>query len=240
MAISFVQNLALYSTPGRGGTTSHSAPLSATPTSGNLMIAHLNAYPTSSITITATGWTEISFTQSSHSLIQFLYRISDGTETSLDFTTSGNVQYVKNVNEFSGVDTSSPIASSSLVHDIEPSPNPARSTWSTGTHASTPDTAALVRFLATSNGGFVTTSAPTGHVSLGYIEGLVIASWALQESPYTAGDNGTSVSVDTEFPRREISTLNIGLREAGGSSAGSALSAAHLANAIRLQSNYKR
>lgn len=237
MAISFVQNLALYATPGRGGVTTHSVPLSAIPTSGNLLIAHLNGYLTSATTITATGWTEISFTQSTHSLIQFLYKISDGTETSLDFTTSSHRIYVQNVNEFSGVDTSNPIASSSLVHDIDTS---GPTTWDTGTHASTSDTAALVRFLATSNGGFVTTSAPTGHTSLGYIEGTILASWALQVSPYTTGDNGASVSVETEFPRHEISTLNIGLREAGGSSAGSALSAAHLANAIRLQSNYKR
>ena len=237
MAISFVQNLALSTTSGKSGTSSHSVPLSATPTSGNLLLVHLNGYTTAATTITATGWTEISFTQSAWSLVQFLYKISDGTETSLDFTTSSSKKYVHNVNEFSGVDTSNPIASSSLVHDIDTS---GPTTWDTGTHTSTSDTAALVRFLATSNGGFVTTSAPTGHVSLGYIETSILASWALQVSPYTTGDNGASVSVETEFGRNEISTLNIGLRESGGSSAGSALSAAHLANAIRLQPNYKR
>lgn len=238
MAISFVQNLALSTTSGKSGTSSHSVPLSATPTSGNLLLVHLNGYTTAATTITATGWTEISFTQSAWSLVQFLYKISDGTETSLDFTTSSNKIYVQNVNEFSGVDTSNPITSSSLVHDIDTSGT--NTTWSTGTHTSTSDTAALVRFLATSNGGFVTTSAPTGHTSLGYLETSILASWALQVSPYTTGDNGASVSVETEYARNEISTLNIGLREASGSSAGSALSAAHLANAIRLQPNYKR
>lgn len=238
MAISFVQNLALYLTPGKSGTSSHSVPLSATPTSGNLLLVHMNSQTLSATTITAPGWTEISFSQSAYSQINFLYKVSDGTETSVDFTTSDSRKYVQNVNEFSGVDTSSPITSSSLVHDIDTSGTNA--TWSTGTHASTSDTAALIRFLGTGQGGFVTTSAPTGHTSLAYYESSQVASWALQASPYTTGDNGAAVTVETDFFRLEISTLNIGLREASGSSAGSALSAAHLANAIRLQPNYKR
>jgi hypothetical protein len=250
MAISYVQAVA--STWPATFTSTHVVTFSATPTSGNFLFAFMHVDRSASVAWTApVGWTDIGWPSFASSVdpvyLQGMYKISDGTETGFTVTTAASVRVGWVVAELSGVDSTTPVVSNAAYMD----PLHSSFLFDMGAFAASADTSYVLRGSACNDDGdggtFDFTSAPTGHTTLNYVENTTYGGlWVTGVSPYTAGDSVANQQILTESVDGgevdAVETGSVGLKAAGGGGGGgsSALSAAYLANAIRLQPNYKR
>lgn len=252
MAISYIQTVA--SSWASTYATSRVVTFSATPTSGNFLFTFIHVDGAIAPTITIPGgWTGMAWPSYASSVdpvyLQGMYKISDGTETGFTIVTNFGCRMGVICVELSGVDSTTPVVSDAAYMD----PLKAGTfdyNFDMGAFAASADTSYVLRGSACNDDGdggtFDFTSAPTGHTTLNYVENTTYGGlWVTAVSPYTAGDSVANQQILTESVAGgdvdAVETGSVGLKAAGGAGGGgSALASSHLANAIRLQPNYKR
>jgi len=151
--------------------------------------------------------------------------------------------------ELSGVDTSSPIASNdAYMASVYTGSTRRGFEYDMGSFSASADTSYVLRGSACNDdgdGGTFDIGTPGGHTQLIHIENASYGALkVLAVNPYVAGDSVPNASITTESidggEVDAVETGSIGLRVAGSSPVGpSALRVSHVANAIRLQPNYK-
>lgn len=252
MAISFLQTVA--SSWASTYATSRVITFSATPTSGNFLFTFIHVDGAIAPTITIpSGWTSMAWPSYASSLdpvyLQGMYKISDGTETGFTIVTNFGCRLGVICVEFSGVDAASPVASNDVYMASVYTGSTRRGfAYDMGTFAASADTSYVLRGSACNDdgdGGVFDIGTPSGYTPLSYIENSSYGGIKVTAvSSYVAGDSVANASLITESLAGgevdAVETGSVGLRAAGSSPVGrSALRVSHIANAIRLQPNYK-